>query len=114
MNTKIEFTYKDVPYTLEYNRMAIKQMEASGFSLEEFTKKPMINIELAFKGLFIKNHRKTNDGLIDEIFSKMGNKDALIEKIGAMLNESYTSLFDDDANAEGNIAWDVVETSPNK
>jgi hypothetical protein len=114
MNTKIQFTYKDVPYVLEYNRMAIKQMEASGFSLEEFTKKPMINIDIAFKGLFLKNHRRTNEKLIEEIYDKLGNRDQLIEKIGIMLTESYNSLLDDEENAEGNIEWDTVEISPKK
>lgn len=114
MNTKIQFTYKDVPYVLEYNRMAIKQMEASGFSLEEFTKKPMINIDIAFKGLFLKNHKRTNEKLIEEIYDKLGNRDQLIEKIGVMLTESYNSLLDDEENAEGNIAWDTVEISPKK
>ena len=114
MNTKIQFTYKDVPYVLEYNRMAIKQMEASGFSLEEFTKKPMINIDIAFKGLFLKNHKRTNEKLIEEIYDKLGNRDQLIEKIGIMLTESYNSLLDDEENAEGNIEWDTVEISPKK
>lgn len=114
MNTKIQFTYKDVPYVLEYNRMAIKQMEASGFSLEEFTKKPMINVDIAFKGLFLKNHKRTNEKLIEEIYDKLGNRDQLIEKIGVMLTESYNSLLDDEENAEGNIVWDTVEISPKK
>ena len=114
MNTKIQFTYKDVPYVLEYNRMAIKQMEASGFSLEEFTKKPMINVDIAFKGLFLKNHKRTNEKLIEEIYDKLGNRDQLIEKIGIMLTESYNSLLDDEENAEGNIVWDTVEISPKK
>ena len=64
MNTKISLTYNDVPYTLEYDRMAIKAMEASGFSVEEFIKKPLSNIELAFAGAFIKNHRKTKENVI--------------------------------------------------
>ena len=114
MNTQIKFVYKDVPYVLEYNRMAIKQMEATGFSLEEFTKKPMLNIDIAFKGLFLKNHKKTNEKLIEEIYDKLGNRESLIEKIGIMLTESYNSLLDDEDDAEGNIAWDVVELKPSK
>lgn len=107
MNTKITFTYNDTPYVLEYNRMAIKQMEDAGFSLQEFTKKPMINIELAFRGLFLKNHRKTNDNVINEIYNKLQDKQKLIETISVMLNESYTSLLDDDPSDEGNLNWDI-------
>ena len=78
MNTKINLTYKDVPYTLEYDRMSVKALEANGFSIEEFIKKPMSNIELAFAGAFIKNHRKTKQDVIDEIFSKCKDKTKLI------------------------------------
>ena len=59
MNTKINLTYKGVPYVLEYDRMSVKLLEANGFNIEEFMAKPMSNIELAFAGAFIKNHRKT-------------------------------------------------------
>ena len=58
MNTKINLTYKGVPYVLEYDRMSVKLLEANGFNIEEFMAKPMSNIELAFAGAFIKNHRK--------------------------------------------------------
>lgn len=107
MNTKIKFTYKDTPYVLEYNRYAIKAMEANGFSSSEFQKKPMINLELAFKGLFIKNHSRTSEKLIDEIYNNFKDKDKLIETIGKMINECYESLVD-----EGNLNWDIEEITP--
>lgn len=111
MNTKITFTYKDVPYVLEYTRDIIRRMEASGFSIEEFTKKPMLNIDIAFKGLFIKNHKRTNEKVIEEIFEKFSNKEALITKMTEMLTEAYSSLVDDENDdAEGNIVWDTVES----
>ena len=108
MNTKIKFVYKDVPYTLEYSRDAIRQMEQVGFSLTEFTKKPMSNLDTAFKGLFLKNHKRTNDKLVEEIYQNMSNKDALIEKILIMLSEAYDTLFDENDSNEGNIEWDVA------
>ena len=40
MNTKITLTYKGVPYTLEYDRMSVKTLEANGFSIEDFIAKP--------------------------------------------------------------------------
>ena len=58
MNTKINLTYKGVSYCLEYDRMSVKMLEANGFSVEEFIKKPLSNIELAFAGAFIKHNRK--------------------------------------------------------
>lgn len=105
MNTKIYFTYKDVPYTLEYNRDSVKKLEAVGFNIKDFMASPMTNIELAFKGAFLKNHRKTNDSLIDEIYANMGNKEALLEKLIAMIEETYDTLFDE--KDKGNIEWDT-------
>lgn len=108
MNTKIKFTYKDVPYVLEYDRDSIRVMEQHGFAIEEFTKKPMLSIDIAFKGLFLKNHRRTGDKLIDEIYSNMRNKDELMNKIILMINETYDTLFDDEDEDKGNIEWDVA------
>lgn len=114
MNTKISFTYKDVPYVLEYDRMAIKTLEANGFSIEDFLKKPMSNIELAFAGAFIKNHRKTKQSTIDEIYSKMKDKNKLVETLVTMVQETYNSLFDEPEDNEGNVDWEVVDLSPKK
>ena len=41
MNKKIEFEDNGEKYVLEYNREAIKVMEARGFSVSELTSKPM-------------------------------------------------------------------------
>ena len=68
MNTKINLTYNGEKYTLEYNRMAIRLLEQNGFELEEFLKKPMTNIQLAFTGAFYKNHKKLNQTTIDKIY----------------------------------------------
>lgn len=114
MNTKINLTYKDIPYTLEYDRMAIKTLEANGFIIEEFLKKPMSNIELAFAGAFIKNHRKTKQSTIDEIYSKCKDKNKLVETLVTMVQETYNSLFDDPEDDEGNVEWEVVDLSPKK
>lgn len=112
MNTKIKFAYKDVPYVLEFDRMSVKTLEANGFSVEEFLKKPMLNIELAFAGAFIKNHRKTKQTTIDEIFSKMKDKQKLVESLVLMIEETYSSLFEEPEGDEGNVDWEVEDLSP--
>lgn len=114
MNTKINLTYKDVPYTLEYDRMSIKTLEANGFSVEEFMKKPMSNIELVFAGSFIKNHKKTSQKVIDAIYARCPNKNALLESLVIMIQETYEALFDEPEGDEGNVSWEVVDLSPKK
>lgn len=112
MNTKIKFTYKDTPYVLEFDRMSIKTLEANGFSVEEFMRKPMLNIDLAFAGAFIKNHRKTKQTVIDEIFNKMKDKQKLVESLVQMIDETYSSLFEEPEDDEGNVEWEVEDLSP--
>lgn len=107
MNTKIKFTYKDVPYVLEYDRDIISTLEEAGFSANEFANAPMKNLNLAFKGAFLKNHRKTKDSIIDEIYSNMKDKEKLISTLLTMIDECYATLFDEEDN-EGNIEWDTV------
>lgn len=114
MNTKINLTYKGVDYTLEYNRMSVKLLENNGFTLEEFSKKPMSNIEMAFAGAFIKNHKKTPQSTIDEIYKLCKDKDSLIETITKMITECYESLMEEPEDDEGNISWEVVGLEPKK
>lgn len=115
MNTKINLTYKNVPYTLEYDRMSVKTLEANGFSVEEFVKKPMSNIDMAFAGAFIKHHRKTKQNVIEEIYSKCENKEKLIEALITMIQETYDALFEEPTiGDEGNACWEVVDLSPKK
>ena len=115
MNTKINLTYQGVPYTLEYDRMGVKTLEANGFVIEEFLKKPMSNIEMVFAGAFIKNHRKIKSSLVEEIYSKCPNKDNLITTLGKMIEETYEALFDGPVEGdEGNAEWEVVDLSLKK
>jgi len=93
--------------------MAIKLIEADGFSLSEFTKHPMTMIDLAFKGAFYKNHKKLSTTLIDEIYDHCENKDGLIEKITNMIAECYQALTENpEEGNEGNATWEVVDLTP--
>lgn len=111
MNTKINLTYKDVTYTLEYNRMTIKMIESEGFDLEKFSSQLMTMVGLAFKGAFYKNHRNISQELIDEIYDQCDDKEKLISKITTMITECYQSLTEKPKN-EGNVTWEVVSLTP--
>lgn len=109
MNKKIEFEDNGEKYILEYNREAIKMMEARGFSVTELTTKPMTMLPLAFEGLFYKNHKKAKKNYIDECYDRFKDKTQLINVIGDMLSEAYDSLTDDESeNDKGNLDWKIV------
>lgn len=108
MNKKIEFDYQNEHYILEYNREAIAFIERQGFSINELSSRPMLMLPLAFSGLFYKNHKKINQKIIDEIYNKFNNKEALITAISEMLSETYNSLQAEPDEKEGNIDWKIV------
>lgn len=112
MNTKINLTYKGVDYTLEYDRATIKLLEANDFDINEFLAKPLTNVDLAFAGAFIKNHRKTSQNLIDEIYKSCPKKTELMNALIKMIQETYDSLLDEPETNEGNASWEVVDLSP--
>lgn len=115
MNTKINLTYKNVPYTLEYDRMSVKILEKNGFDINDFLAKPISNIELVFAGAFLKNHRKTKQDLIEEIFTKCKDKDKLISTLTQMIQETFESVLEEpEEDDEGNASWEVVDLSPKK
>ena len=115
MNTKINLTWNGEKYVLEYNRASVRILEQSGFAIDEFLKRPMTNIELAFAGAFLKNHKKVPQNTIDEIFSKLPNKDQLIVQLQKMIQETYESLLEEpEEGSEGNVSWEVEDLSPKK
>lgn len=109
MSKKIEFEYEDEKYILEYNREAIKLMEKQGFDFNSFLKQPMIMIDLAFQGAFVKNHRKIKAGKIEEIYNMLTDKTTLTQTLIEMIQETYDELFEDKGEKEGkNIDWKIV------
>lgn len=112
MNTKINLTYKSVPYVLEYDRATIKLLEANGLTVDTFLEKPMNNVELAFTGAFMKNHRKVSQDTINEIYKQCHDKETLMKTLLKMMQESYDSLFEEPETDEGNVTWEVVDLSP--
>lgn len=109
MSKKIEFEYKDTKYILEYSRESIQMMEKSGFDFQEFMSKPALNLEIAFQGAFLKNHRRIKASEITEIYELLENKTELAQKLLEMIQETYDTLFDTKENKDGkNIEWKMV------
>lgn len=107
--SKINMTYNKVEYTLEYSRQSVKTMESQGFVLDDITAKPMTMIPMLFAGAFIKNHRGMKRNLIDEIFDNIKDKTGLMAALMEMYAETLSSLTEDNAESEGNVAWAIVK-----
>lgn len=115
MNTQIKLEYQGVEYTLEYNRAAVKALEANGFNGSEIVEKPMTNIDLMFQCSFIKNHPNTSIDLINKILKDCPNKKDLFIELKKMIDETYESLLaDPESKDSGNVSWKAVDLSPKK
>jgi len=107
MGKQINFEYKGNDYTLEFTRKSIEIMERQGFAATDITEKPMTTLPSLFAGAFIAHHRYAKKEIIDEIFSKMTNKQELISKLAEMYNEPILALVEEPEESEGNVSWEA-------
>lgn len=105
MAKQLKFTYKDKDYVLEFTRRTVTQMEKNGFVANDVENKPMTVLPTLFAGAFLAHHRFEKKEVIEEIFSKMTNKEDLIGKLAEMYNEPILALVEDPEEDEGNVNW---------
>ena len=107
MAKKIFFVYDGKEYTLEYTRKSIEIMERQGFNVNDIIEKPMTTLPALFAGAFLANHKWVKKDVIDEIYSRMENKQDLLQKLTEMYNEPIEALFEEPKESEGNVSWEA-------
>ena len=105
MSKQLRFTYQGKEYVLEYTRRSVEQMEKNGFVASDIKEKPVTTLPALFAGAFLANHRFVKEDVIDEIYSKLTNKQELIGKLAEMYNEPIMALIDEPGESEGNLDW---------
>lgn len=105
MSKQLNFTYNGTDYTLEFTRRTVEQMERAGFIAEDAQTKPMSTLPTLFAGAFKARHKYVKREVIDEIFSKMTNKQDLIGKLAEMYNEPLMALIDEPEESAENLTW---------
>ena len=105
MSKQLNFEYKGTKYTLEFTRRTVEQMEREGFVADDLKAEPMTMLPTLFAGAFKAHHRYVKPDVIDEIYSKMTNKDDLIGKLAEMYNEPIMALFDEPVESSENLTW---------
>lgn len=105
MSKQLVFEYNGKEYTLEFTRRTAAEMERNGFSASNITTKPMSTLPELFAGAFLAHHRFVKRAVIDEIFSRMKNREALIGKLAEMYNDPIQTLLEDPEDNEGNVDW---------
>lgn len=105
MSKQLIFTYGDKEYTLEFTRRTVSEMEKKGFIASEITDKPMTTLPALFAGAFLAHHRFVKQETIDEIFSKLTEKEDLIGKLAEMYNDPIMALVAEPEEDKGNVHW---------
>jgi hypothetical protein len=105
MAKQLRFTYQNKEYVLEYTRKSVEIMEKKGFVAADIETKPVTVLPALFAGAFLANHRFVKEDVIDEIYSKLTNKQELIGKLAEMYNEPIMALVDEPEESEGNLNW---------
>lgn len=107
MAKQIRFEYDGKEYTLEFTRKSIEIMERQGFIASDIADKPMTTLPALFAGAFLAHHRYVKKELVDEIYSKMTNKQDLLSKLAEMYNEPIQALMEEPEDAVGNVKWEA-------
>ena len=105
MAKQLIFTYEGKEYTLEFTRRTVAEMEKKGFIASDITDKPMTMLPTLFAGAFLAHHRFVKEDVINDIYSKLTNKEDLIGKLAEMYNEPILTLVEEPEEAEGNLDW---------
>ena len=105
MAKQLRFEYDGKDYTLEFTRKTVTEMERNGFVANDISDKPMTILPALFEGAFLAHHRFAKKDQIQEMFSKMTNKEELIGKLAEMYNEPIAALVEEPEENEGNVSW---------
>jgi hypothetical protein len=105
MAKQLTVTYGGKDYTLEFTRRSVVELEKKGFVAADVESKPMTTLPMLFEGAFIAHHRFVKSDLIQEIFSSISNKEALIGKLAEMYSEPILALVAEPEENEGNASW---------
>ena len=105
MPKQIVLTYKDVEYTLEFNRKTASAIEKQGFDYERVQQEPNTMVPLLVHGAFRMHHPTVSANLIEEIFAEIPDKTEFLIKLVEVYAEPLVALFGDSEKKEGNASW---------
>lgn len=109
---KLKLNINDKDYTLEMTRDSIKWLEAVGFSIEEFDKKPVTFYDLVWASLFIANHKDVSSNLaikLMDTYKKDGKNPAKVVRFAIEEYQSFMNALADIDSKENDEELEIVE-----
>lgn len=99
-------------YTLEMTRDSIKWLEAMGFSIEEFYRKPITYYDLLWTSLFLANHKEVNANLaskLRETYEASGKSSAKVVRFAIDEYNSFMNALADINSMENDEELKITE-----
>ena len=109
---KLKLKINDKDYTLEMNRDTIKWLEANGFSIEDFDKKPVTYYDLLWLSLFLANHREVNPNLAIKLmdsYKASGKSPAKVVRFAVEEYQSFMNALADTNSTENEEKLEIIE-----
>jgi hypothetical protein len=109
---KLKLKINDKDYTLEMTRDSIKWLEAMGFSIEEFEKKPITFYDLIWTSLFLANHKDVNPNLalkLMDTYQKSGKNAVKVVKFGIEEYQTFMRALADTDSKENDEELEIIE-----
>jgi len=96
-------------YKLGYDRDSCARMSRKGFKIEDIKDAPIIAIPKLIYGAFLLYHSDLSQSQIDEIWTEVKGKEALMYKLVELYSEPINSLLEEPKDDAKNATWEVVE-----
>lgn len=110
-NTAIKLTYDGKIYELTFTRESVRQMERSGFKIQDLLNgaTPATSYKQLFDGAFLARNKKLNRHKIDEIYEHLGDKTDLITALAELYGATLETLTDTASEDDGKkVTWEMI------
>lgn len=111
MGKNINVDYKNQHFTLEFNREAIKLLEAESISVNDIeayfkgkSKKNITILSAFVHRSFYMHHKEVSEDLAMEIFESIPNKDEFLIALVEIYTEPIVAISSNKGD-EGNVSW---------
>lgn len=108
MNTCI-IEVGDKEYRLCLTREAIKEMEALGFNIVDFTKKPITYMDILWYGGFITNHKNVTQNLSLKIMDTYKEEGGDVNEVIEFLAKEYSNFVNAPADTKSKKKAKIVK-----
>ncbi len=90
---KLEIKISEKDYALALNRNAVKWLEANGFVIEDFDRKPTIYYDLLWYSLFIEYHPEVNPKLALKLMDTYKSEGNSVGNVVKFAIEEYQAFI---------------------